>query len=460
MCSDDVLALDESVQLGVAKSPFADPADLVRLAEDPGFAGALDLAEFGRLPSEAVQLLASHQAPDVRAMLVRNERLSGAAADLRTALLVDDPSSWVRSELLELDLPVALRRRVLSSIPEHEVLHPQPWMPEDLLSRIVAGAQDDEDLRGRAIWCLPADSVLLRSLCRAGDRSLRQDAAACPVLPLELRRRLVTDDDPVVRQFAVDRSLGAEVLLRLSDDPYDGVRRAVALDCLELAVAPGSTEQDVAAAARALLRAVHDADDWVRAAAALHVPLHAHVLDDPSEFVRDSVARTSQDPVVLARLADDPDPDVVTAVTGNPHAPPALLRRLCHWLLEEWTLSSGLADDEQPVEGLGVFRSMRESGQLASLVANPALPEDLAADLLVHRSPVVADAALVRLGGDPDAVAARALALRHRRGLLWQLLTQAGTPVQDPAVREMVLERLPSAGGTVGDLAAAVRRAG
>lgn len=460
MCSDDVHELDVFVQFSVAKSPFADPADLVRLAEDPESVTAEGLAEFGRLPFEAVAHLARHPAAGVRALLVRNRLLTPAAADLRAALLVDDPSSWVRSEMLALDLSVALRRRVLASLHVHEVLHPQPWMPEDLLDRIVEGAADDEDLRGSAAWCLPADSALLRSLCASADPRVRLAAAGSPVLPVDLRRRLVADDDPVVRRFAVDGSLGADLLLRLSDDPDDGVRRAVAERCLVVVGAPGCTPREVAAAEQALLRAARDPDDWVRAGAALHPPLHALVVADPSDHVREGVATTSQDAVVLARLADDEEPDVVTAVLGNPHAPAALLRRLCERLTDEWTAGSGLADDEQPVEGYGLFRAMRESNQLASLLANPALPDDVAAGLLTHRSPTVADAALTRLGHDPDLVPAHALALRHRRGLLWRLLAQAGAPVDEPAVRELVLGRLPSAPGSVSDLAAEVRRRG
>lgn len=129
---------------------------------------------------------------------------------------------------------------------------------------------------------------------------------------------------------------------------------------------------------------------------------------------------------------------------------------MCRQATAEWADVSGLADDEEPVEGYGC-RATNEAHRLAFLVANPALADEVAAGLLAHRSPTVADAALTRLGHDPDVVPARALVLRHRRGLLFGLLAQAGAPVQDPEVRDDVLQRLPSAAGSVSDLAATVR---
>ena len=78
--------------------------------------------------------------------------------------------------------------------------------------------------------------------------------------------------------------------------------------------------------------------------------------------------------------------------------------------------------------------------------------------LLVHRAPVVADAALRRLPADPRAIPARALRRRARRGLLWRLLAEAGADVHDPAVRAAVLDLLPTAAGSVADLADEVRR--
>jgi hypothetical protein len=247
------------------------------------------------------------------------------------------------------------------------------------------------------------------------------------------------------------------VLLRLSEDPVAWVRGDAVVVCRGILQDATRPAHDVAAAEQVLLRAVHDRDEHVRAEAALHVPLHRLVLDDPSEHVRLSLARTSSDPDLLERLADDPELEAVDDVVANPGAPPDLLRRWCTRAAAEWVEWSGLADDEDPREGYGQFVAMRQAGHLALLAANPALPDEVATGLLAHRSPAVADAALIRLGHDPDVVPARALRLRHRRGLLWQLLARAGAPVQDPAVRHAVLERLPSAAGTVGDLATTVR---
>lgn len=457
MPDDDVLALDPLVRLAVARSRFADPADLTALAEAPDAEVHDVLAEFAALPADAVSALARSPDPGVRTMLVRNRRLPEAGADLRTALLVDDPSAVVRSELLELDLPVPLRRRVLESLREDQVLHPQPWMPEELLVRIVTGG--DDAVRGTAVRCLPADSGLLRSLCSAADPTVRWDAAANPVLPPELRRRLAEDEDADVRRAAIDRSLPTDVLLRLSEDPYAWVRGEAVSACRSIAQGATRSARDVAAAEQVLLRAAHDSDEHVRAEAALHVPVHRLLLDDPSEHVRSSLARTSSDPDLLVRLADDPEPEVVDDVATNPGSPPQLLRRMCVRVAAQWAAGSGLADDEDPREGYGQFRAMDAASLLTRLVGNPALPDGVAAGLLGHRSPAVADAVLVRLGHDPDVVPARTLRLRHRRGLLWQLLALAGAPVHDPAVRRAVLERLPSAAGTVGDLATAVREA-
>jgi hypothetical protein len=350
---DDILELDLFVRLEVARSRFADPDDLTALAQAPDEETHSRLAEFAALPADAVLALAGSSDPGVRTRLVRNARLPPASADLRTALLVDDPSAWVRSELLELDLSVPLRRRILASLREDQVMHPQPWMPEDLLVRIVAAAGDDHDLRCAAVLCLPAGSDLLRSLCSAADPSVRWDAAANSVLPGELRRRLVADEDADVRRAAIDPSLGIDVLLRLSEDPHAGVREEAVVACRQFTRDLTRPALDVAAAEQVLVRAVHDLDEHVRAAAALHVPLHRLVLDDPSEHVRCSLAKTSTDPDVLERLADDSEPEVVDDVTDNPGAPPDLLGRLCSRYAAEWAEWSGLADDEEPQEGYG-----------------------------------------------------------------------------------------------------------
>ncbi|CAA9330525.1 MAG: hypothetical protein AVDCRST_MAG16-1278, partial [uncultured Frankineae bacterium] len=124
MDSDDIRELDPFLQLTVVRSEFADPQDLVALASRRGGEGHHTLAEFGRLHAEAVELLARHPDAEIRALLVRNRRLAPGPAALREALLLGDPSSWVRSELLELDLSVALRTRVLASLAESEILHP------------------------------------------------------------------------------------------------------------------------------------------------------------------------------------------------------------------------------------------------------------------------------------------------------------------------------------------------
>jgi hypothetical protein len=456
--SDDVAELDVFVQLAVAGSPFADPDDLEALARVPESDAHDRLAEFGSLPPDAVRALALHPEPRIRAMLVRNRRLGPAVADLRTALLVDDPSTWVRSELLELDLPVALRRRVLAGLPEREVLHPQPWMPADLLERIVAGADDDELLLETAVRCLPADSGVLRSLCTAADPSWRGAAAANPVLPDALRERLARDEDAGVRQAAVEASLGTTTLLRLAEDPEHLVRWSAVGVCRSVVGAASRPGADLAALDRALTRAAHDSAEDVRAQAAQHPPLHGLLLDDPSWYVRSAVAGTSADPDVLRRLTGDVDLDVVDAVADNPQAPPGLLCDLTDQATAAWARTSGLGPGQQPREGYGGFVAMNDARRLARLVANPALPDDVAARLLDHRSPTVGDAALLRLGHDPDAVPARALALRHRRGLLWHLLARADVPVHGPAAARAVLARLPATTGSVADLARTLRR--
>ena len=460
MDSDDIGDLDVFVQLDVVRSEFADPQDLLALASELGEEVHHTLAEFGRLPAEAVELLAGHPDAEVRALLVRNGHLAAGPAALREALLVEDTSSWVRSELLELDLSVAMRTRVLASLAESEVLHPQDWMPEDLLRRLAAGAGDDEMLHSAAVRCLPGDSVALRELSASSSPEVRCDVAANPVLPLELRRRLAADEHPLVRQFAVGAELGLAVLARLAKDADASVRAVTALACRELFELP-SSEQSVRDGAAALLAELAgDPDEWVRAEVALHPPSQALLVEDDSAHVRWRLASTATDATLLRRLAERPDPEyeVIPSLVGNSCLPVTVLRELHDRLLAEWTASSGLVGDEEPHEGFASLRAMRESEALAALVANPALPDELVPPLLVHRAPRVAEAALRRVPADPQTVPARALRRRACRGLLWRLLAQAGADVHDPAVRAAVLHLLPTAAGSVADLAADVGR--
>ena len=460
MDSDDIRELDPFVQLTVVRSEFADPQDLVALASRDGGEGHHTLAEFGRLPAEAVELLARHPDEEIRALLVRNTRLAPGPAALREALLVEDTSSWVRSELLELDLSVAMRTRVLASLAESEILHPQDWMAEDLLRRLVAGAAGNEVLHSVAVACLPGDSQTLLELSASSSPDVRCDVAANPALPLELRRRLAEDEHPVVRQFAVGPELGLASLTRLAQDEHAAVREMTARACRELLDLPSCEPPERDGAAALLARLARDPDEHVRAEVALHRPLQARLVDDVSEHVRWRIAATATDPQLLRRLAEQPDPDfeVIPSLVENGNAPVTVLRELHDRLLAEWAASSGLVGDEEPDEGFAGWRAMRESEALARLVTNPALPDELVPPLVVHRAPAVSDAALRRVAAGPRAVPARALRRRARRGLLWRLLSQAGADVEDPAVRAAVLDLLPTAAGSVADLADEVGR--
>lgn len=460
MDSDDIGDVDAFVQLDVVRSEFADPQDLLALASERGQEVHHTLAEFGRLPAEAVTLLAGHPDAEVRALLVRNMQLAAGPAALREALLVEDTSSWVRSELLELDLSVAMRTRVLASLRESEILHPQDWMPEDLLHRLAAGAGDDDMLRSAAVRCLPGDSAALREMAASSSSEVRCDGAANPVLPLELRRRLAADEHPLVRQFAVSAELGPAALSRLARDAHAAVRAVTAEACRQLFDLPASEQSARDGAAAVLAELAGDPDEWVRAEVALHLPLQALLVEDDSDHVRWRLASTTTDPALLRRLAERPDPEyeVIPSLVGNGCAPVTVLRELHDRLLVEWTAASGLLGDDEPDEGFARLHAMRESEALARLVANPALPEKLVPPLLVHRAPAIAEAALRRVPADPQAVPVRALRRRAVRGLLWQRLAQAGADVHDPAVRAAVLDLLPTAAGSVADLAAAVRR--
>ena len=272
MDSDDIGDLDVFVQVDVARSEFADPQDLAALASERGEGVHHTLAEVGRLPAGAVELLAGHPDAEVRALLVRNRQLAAGPAALREALLVEGTSSWVRSELLELDLSVAMRTRVLASLAESEILHPQDWMPGDLLRRLAEGAGDDEMLRANAVMSLPGDSQALRELSASSSAEVRCDVAGNPVLPLELRRRLAADEDPSVRQVAVGAALGLAALAGLAQAAEAAVRAVTAQACRELFHLPACEQSARDGASALLAQLAGDPDEWVRAEVALHEP--------------------------------------------------------------------------------------------------------------------------------------------------------------------------------------------
>lgn len=63
---DDIRAQDPLLQSHVARGEHADPRDLVTLAADPLSEVHLNLAEWGALPVEAVELLARSPDPNAR----------------------------------------------------------------------------------------------------------------------------------------------------------------------------------------------------------------------------------------------------------------------------------------------------------------------------------------------------------------------------------------------------------
>jgi hypothetical protein len=446
---DDEEEAEMLVLRGVASSRYADPRDLVTLAEHPEYEIHETLAELGHLPVEAVDLLSRSPERHIRSYLVVNERLGPAADAFRQAVLVDDPSPFVRSLLLDRDLPPLLRARVLAGLAPHEVRHPQDWMPEELLVRLAA--DEDEDVREQAIWCLPGDSALLRELACSTDAALRRVVAWHDSLPVDLAARLSVDDDADVRRGVVRPDLALPVLTVLAQDPHTSVRTAVAVALLE------HREREGALALLAGL--ARDPHEYVRSEVALEPAMHALLLDDDSDRVRAGLASSSDDPQLLRRLLDGPDPEdeVVPALVRNPRVPTSLLVELLDRLLRRWDAQSGLAPGEQPLEAYASWAWIAPSGWLRDLAENPALPEDLVRPLLLHRAPVVAEAALRRLPLEPGTVPAAALRQRARRGLLWQLLAEAGTDVDDPAVRAAALQALPTAAGTVDDLARLLR---
>jgi len=173
---------------------------------------------------------------------------------------------------------------------------------------------DNWSARGRA----PADDEA--GLCEAlneGDARVRQDAAVAlvdaaeggldPQTSVELRRRVNVDEDPQVRQFAVEAlgvdGTGRNAVETALDDPEEWVRAEAVVACSR--IAPGETER--------LIGLLDDDSGWVRRNAVValgktggadHDLLVETIKTDPHPAVREYAAQFLGDAVADVEEAE------------------------------------------------------------------------------------------------------------------------------------------------------------
>ncbi|MES4907506.1 MULTISPECIES: hypothetical protein [unclassified Streptomyces] len=436
---------------GVALNPSAPEEVLLRLLADDSPAVRMVLCRDRVLPDAVVEAALRHPDTYTRSFFARNPHVDPA----QRVRLIDDPEWFVRVHLAEaprmsLEVPIrplpdwAVVRMISTydnealggtfyrqisiglwrSMPTHPVAKVRCWGVQswDRLSadtRTALLADPDEEVRERALmhaeWDDPATSdltflegalhrrgysLMRRGLSRAvvdsaladPDGTNRMLIAPNPGLPADVVVRLAADPDPKVREAVAGRpDLGPAERRALAVDPDPTVRLAVSAH-------PALSEEE-----RAAIDYEVPVDDC------FHYMPEPYILRDPEDVRRDALSghpmlrrKAAVDhrlpPDLVARLAGDDDLGVrVLLAQNHPDAPARLLLRG----FLEYTghnRQSLTARPNFPTTGLAVY----------------ADHEDPEVRALAARDPETAPATVERLSRDPDPAVRTAMA-RHPR---------------------------------------------
>lgn len=216
-----------------------------------------------------------------------------------------------------------------------------PWVPYDIEIRLlksenvrirISAILNNKRNRKEVFQLLATDSIfrrlvaknsntpveLLKKLATDEDSVVRRDVAGNSNTPGELLKKLATDKDLGVSiEVAKNSNTPVELLEKLATDKDSGVRMAVAVN--------SNTPDEL------LEKLATDKDSVVRRAIAGNTPVELlkKLATDKERYVRVAVALSSNTSVeLLKKLATDKDSDVRKAVARNPSTPLKILKRL------------------------------------------------------------------------------------------------------------------------------------
>ena len=302
--------------------------------------------------------------------------------------------------------------------------------PERAAARALAASSIWQN-RQAAAARVPLDDAVARALVVDTDNDVRIALAQNPTCPPPIAALLAHDPLDRVRESVVV-AFGADDLARSKHLLDSGDERAHPLLARHPATPPAEltsladaadwrTRQAVATNERTpievLERLASDHDDDVRAAAVANRRFdparRRELATDPSDRVRAAVARVSDEPELLARLAREATPLTRDALAANPATPRALMRQLA-------------ADASGDTARMLVARANLPRDAVAELMTN----SDDAIKLAAIRSPHADRALLARaVGGSRTAATTlhRLLHGPHRfaRGELGALVSHA-----------------------------------
>ncbi|MDX2678310.1 hypothetical protein [Streptomyces soliscabiei] len=444
-----------------ARNPHVDPAQRVRLLDDPHWFVRAHLAEAPRvappaeprpLPDDAVVRILNTYDSEFLGTLYRQFSLG-----LRRSMSTH-PDAKVRAWGVGMwGWHDAQTRAALLADPDDEVRkraedrlrHEDPAWVESVLPDRPCHARTDgllHDALSRAV----VDSVLTAP-AGPGDRWM---IAGNPSLPPDVVVLLAADPDPEVRCHIARRAdLGGAERRALVSDPDAGVRRTVArhpdLDQDERRVLAADPDPKVR-----LSVSVHPA--WTeeeRAAIDYEVPL-----DEPFRFHPERLV--TRDPAAVRRDALSGHPMLRREAAREHALPPDLVARLA--ADDDLGVRVLLAQNHPDAPAALLLRSFLEytGPERAHLVARPHFPtdglavhaddEDPAVRALAARDPGTPPATVERLSRDPEA-AVRAAFARHPNlppDRLAELLDDeelAHHAAANPALGEVALRALAAA---------------
>jgi hypothetical protein len=218
-----------------------------------------------------------------------------------------------------------------------------PWVPYDIEIRLlksenvrirISAILNNKRNRKEVFQLLATDSIfrrlvaknsntpveLLKKLATDEDSVVRRDVAGNSNTPGELLKKLATDKDLGVSiEVALSSNTSVELLKKLATDKESYVRLAVAKN--------SNTPTELLKK----LEADKDSDVHRAVAGNSNTPLELmkKLVTDKDSDVRREVAKNSNTPVeLLKKLATDKDSDVRKAVARNPSTPLKILKRL------------------------------------------------------------------------------------------------------------------------------------
>lgn len=415
-----LLAADQEagVAILVAENPSTPAKTLRILASSADYGIRLSVAQNPATPPDAVADLAEDHKTIVRRAVAEREDLP---PDLQYRILHDDPSPYVRADLLrKLDLPDETARLAILAL-AHMLHEDEVADFVDLLDRVGVDELDASATymltrHNQAEISTPPSADDFRRIEQDGDFRLRAAIANDPGCPQDILARMAAADDVLLRRrVAENPSTPAESLISLLEGDDD----RAAFIAIENPAMPKE----------ALIAALASDDSFLVDLATGHPGLSfddvlAHLRSAGRTISYDLVSRSDCPPDFIRKLARSADKEERLLVAYLDDAPPDLLVALAHDAEAE--IRSAVADNPNtPTETLAFLRGDDDGDIVMTVARSGRLDAALVAGVCDGSKNVLTASQCIELLSHGASISSEKIWALARQARSWELSTVA-----------------------------------